>query len=188
MLMNLPRLLVYGAILAGLALVLLWYSASQQGLPQPCRDGESALQGGDYSAAIDHLLLCIESGELDDKTLAEVYHVLGQAYFAKGQYFQAIDDWTTAIELVPNHAWSYNNRCWAYGLQRRPEDALKDCNQALRLLPNQPQILDSRAFAHWQLGDFDSARADLARARQVDGKLPTAEERFVEFEALLAGT
>ncbi len=45
----------------------------------------------------------------------------------------------------------------------RAEEALEDCDEALRLLPDQPEILDSRALAYWLLDDKDKARRDLER-------------------------
>ena len=64
------------------------------------------------------------------------------------------------------------------------EEALLDCDVALRLLPDRPEILDSRALAYWLLGDKEKARQDLERAHQLDSSSPTWEERFREFEEM----
>ncbi len=53
-----------------------------------------------------------------------------------------------------------------------------------RLLPDQPEILDSRALVYWLLDDKDKARRDLERAHQLDPSGPTWEERFREFEEM----
>ncbi len=66
----------------------------------------------------------------------------------------------------------------------RAELALEDCDEALRLLPDQPEILDSRALAYWLLDDTDKARQDLERAHQLDPSSPTWEERIREFEEM----
>ncbi len=181
---GLARLVLYGLVFVAVSAALLWFAVERKQLPEPCLAGNTAMEAGDYSQAIDQYLLCIESGELEDDLLASVYFVLGDAYSAKGNPYQAVEDYGTAIELAPGHAWAYNNRCWTYGLLRRPEDALRDCNEALRLLPNTPQILDSRALAYWQLGELDKARRDLERARQIDATLPMPDARLEEFEAL----
>ena len=65
---------------------------------------------------------------------------------------------------------------------RQSTEALEDCNEALRLLPDQPEVLDSRALALWQLGEDAKARADLARARAIDPALPSPDERLRQFE------
>ncbi len=66
----------------------------------------------------------------------------------------------------------------------RAELALEDCDEALRVLPDQPEILDSRALAYWLLDDKDKARQDLERAHQLDPSSPTWEERIREFEEM----
>ena len=66
----------------------------------------------------------------------------------------------------------------------RAEEALDDCDKALRLLPDQPEILDSRALAYWLLDDKDKARQDLERAHRLDPSSPTWEERSREFEEM----
>lgn len=184
MLMSLPRLLLLGVVFLALAAALLWFAGGRPGVPEACLEGNRAMESRDYGTAIDRFIACIDSGELPDELLADAYYALGGASFARGKHLQAVQDYSTAIEIDPNHGWAYNNRCWAYGILRRPEDALRDCNEALRLLPNTPQILDSRALAYWHLGDLDKAAADLNRARQVDASVPTPEVRFKEFEAL----
>jgi len=58
------------------------------------------------------------------------------------------------------------------------------CSAAVRLLPNQPEVLDSRALAYWLQGDQDRARRDLEEARRLDPAVPDWQTRFKEFESL----
>ncbi len=67
---------------------------------------------------------------------------------------------------------------------RRAEEALPDYDKALRLLPDQPEILDSRALAYWLLDEHDKAQQDLERAREIDPSRPVWQERFREFEGM----
>jgi tetratricopeptide (TPR) repeat protein len=67
---------------------------------------------------------------------------------------------------------------------RRAEEALADCDEALKLLPNQPEILDSRALAYWLLDEHDKAQQDLVRAWRLDPSRRTWQERFREFEGM----
>ncbi len=167
---------------AALAVTLL--NVKRVRIPEDCHKAGSALETKDYNLAIDHYLLCLDAGELPTEVLARVYYGLGIAYSAKGNHYQAMEDYSEAIHLNPNHAWAYNNRCWSYGLLRRAEEALRDCDEALRLLPGQPEILDSRALAYWLLDDKDKARQDLERAHRLDPSSPTWEERSREFEEM----
>ncbi len=156
----------------------------QSRVPGDCLEGGKALEAQDYNGAIDRYILCLESEGLSPQEQAQVFYALGIAYTGKGDHYQAIKDYSEAIELDPNHAWAYNNRCWSYAILRRGQEALDDCNEALRLLPDRPEILDSRALAHWQLDDKGRARQDLERARQLDSSMPSWEQRFREFEEM----
>ncbi len=181
---NLPKWFLYSLVLGALLAVAMLFSVERVTLPEDCQKADSALGEGDYSLAIDHYLSCIDSGDLPDKVLAAVYHHLGNAYSAKDNHYQAIEDYSEAIALDPNYAWAYNNRCWSYGVLRRAEEALPDCDEALRLLPDQPEMLDSRALVYWLLDENAKARQDLVRAHQLDPSLPTWQERFREFEGM----
>ena len=177
-----PRWLLFGLFLAGGLLLLSLLSPMSLDLPEDCRTAESAMEAQDFDRAIEHYFRCLEARELPQPVQAHVFYNLGNAYSAKGNHHQAIEDYSEAILLDPNHGWAYNNRCWSRGLLRQSTEALQDCNEALRLLPDRPAILDSRALAYWQLGDLDRAREDLARAHEVDSSFPTPEERFRQYQ------
>ncbi len=184
MLANLPRWFLVGLTVIAVGAVFLLVFPGRLQLPEECQEGDRALQEGDPDLAIERYIHCIQSAELPTRILAHVFFNLGDAYSAKGNHRQAIDDYSEALRLDPEHAWAYNNRCWSFGLLRRPEEALSDCDKALTLLPNQPEILDSRALAYWLLDEHDKAREDLEHVRKIDALLPTWEERFREFEEM----
>lgn len=77
------------------------------------------------------------------------------------------DQWIDAHQDDGRLAQALNGRCWARTLVGRElEAALKDCNQALRIHPKAPDILDSRALAYLRLGRYDKAIADYDAALQ----------------------
>lgn len=58
-----------------------------------------------------------------------------------------------------------NGRCWARGqLNRELDQALSDCNAALRANPGRPAYLDSRALVRLRQGRLDEALADYDAA------------------------
>jgi tetratricopeptide (TPR) repeat protein len=60
---------------------------------------------------------------------------------------------------------AYNNRCWARAVVGRElQTALTDCNEALRLSPDNAHYLNSRALVQLKLGAFDAAIADYNAA------------------------
>jgi tetratricopeptide (TPR) repeat protein len=98
------------------------------------------------------------------------------AYLRKKDYERAISDYDQAIKLWPSSWAAFNGRCWARVSGNRDlESALADCNEALRLRPEDPRLLDSRGFVHLRMGRFDQAVADanasLERARTPPGGL-----------------
>ena len=163
---------------------MTFQNIQQYKVPEDCDIASRALEAADFNLAIDHYLLCLDTADLPTEVLAQAYHGLALSYTAKGHHEQAIKDYSEAIRLSPNNAWAYNNRCWSRGLLRQSTEALEDCNEALRLLPDQPEVLDSRALALWQLGEEAEARADLARAHDIDRALPNPDERLRQFEEM----
>jgi tetratricopeptide (TPR) repeat protein len=55
------------------------------------------------------------------------------AYFAKGQYERAIQDYDEAIRLRPNYAKAFNNRGNAYRKLGQNERAIEDYDEAIHL-------------------------------------------------------
>lgn len=61
-----------------------------------------------------------------------------------------------------------NGRCWALAVMGRDlDEALDDCNAALKLTPGSPNVLDSRALVQLRRGDLPAALADYDAALKV---------------------
>jgi len=68
-----------------------------------------------------------------------------------------------------------NDRCWIRALAGRDLDlAVDDCNAALRKVPSNPRILNSRALVFLRRGDFDKSIADNDAALAMDPKLASS--------------
>jgi len=75
---------------------------------------------------------------------AEFYNNRGVAYDKKGQYDQAISDFTKALEINPRHDKAYNNRGIAYFHEREYEKSWKDVEKAQYLgFRIDPEFLDN---------------------------------------------
>lgn len=87
----------------------------------------------------------------------------------------AIDQLTLWIAHHPNDAglpMALNERCWSRAvLNEALDQALDDCNRALRLLPKSAQILDSRGYVHLRRKEFDKAISDYDAALQISPRL-----------------
>jgi tetratricopeptide (TPR) repeat protein len=70
--------------------------------------------------------------ELSD---ARAYNGRGITYLKKGQYNQAISDFTKALEIIPRFAAAYNNRGLAYSDKGQYDQAISDFTKALEIKP-----------------------------------------------------
>jgi tetratricopeptide (TPR) repeat protein len=122
--------------------------------------------------------------------LGLVYDSIGESPAAIRQY----DLWLAAHQEDPRSVVALDGRCRALAeANQKLEDALKDCNEAIRRLdraatvegPDQfiqqhpqenPDLLGSRGFVLLRLGKFDRAIKDYDGA--VAGRPKTAEYRF----------
>src|SRR5215469_1110875 len=71
-------------------------------------------------------------------------------------------------------AAAFDNRCWARAVVGILKQALADCNQALRLMPNNAATLDSRGFVFLKMTNFDAAVSDYDAALRINPKLAFA--------------
>ncbi len=178
---KLLTLVIYALIFATITAFLVSFGKESPSVPEACLAGDQAIQAGNYDQAVDNYLDCLDSEDLAERDVPAVYYLLANAYSALGNHRQAIEDYSVVLDLDPDNAWAYNNRCWAYALLQQPQKALPDCDEALRRLPDRPAVLDSRALVYWQLGETGKARDDLTRAHSIDSSVPTAETRLKEF-------
>jgi tetratricopeptide (TPR) repeat protein len=125
-----------------------------------------------YASAISDLTESLKR-KPDD---AEALENQALAFAALGDYVHALGDYDKAVELQPNLARLYRERCMLrvagnHGL----DDALEDCNKALALTPDEANALDARGFVQFRSGNYAAAIADctaaLARNPQLASSL-----------------
>lgn len=110
----------------------------------------------------------IKSGKATGGDLAKVYYLRGNANLARGDYAKAIDDYDRALELAKDDANALSERCWARAvLGVEIDGALADCNEALRLRPNDSETLAARGFTYMRLGLFRTAILDYDAALKL---------------------
>lgn len=69
----------------------------------------------------------------------------------------------------PQDATALNDRCWLRVTHNADlAAALADCNEAVRLAPDNDNALDSRGLVHYKRRDFAAALADYDAALRVD--------------------
>ena len=94
-------------------------------------------------------------------SLAALYESLDRPEPAIANY----DAWLKMHRQDADRAQAYNGRCWARALLNRElDDALSDCNMAVKLRPGYASYLDSRALVQLRRGKLDAAIADYDAA------------------------
>ena len=89
----------------------------------------------------------------------------------RGEYDQAIADFTAAIELNPQYAQAYNNRGLAYLRQGDYDRAIADCTTAIRLNPQYVEAYKNRGFAYYRQGEYNEAIVQYTDAIELGEQL-----------------
>lgn len=91
----------------------------------------------------------------------------GNACFRLGQYVEALEYYTDAIDAVEDsceeRAVFYGNRAACYANMGMQSDAVADCNAALALRPGYGKVLMRRAKAREALDEPDAALEDMRK-------------------------
>ncbi len=161
---------------------------------QPMAWAQSALGGhgwigclkGDPDLAIPGCTEALKAHELTREEKPIAYYLRGNAYYAKGQFDRAIEDYNQTISQSPEFARAFNNRGSAYVSRRDYERAIPDFTEAARLkvvaaigridlAPFDPAIaLQNRGIAYLHMGDYGHAIQDFSEAIRLSPLDPEA--------------
>ena len=84
------------------------------------------------------------------------------------EYQEAIEHYTEAIHLDPNHAPAYYSRGIAYHNLGEHQRAIQDYDKAIQLDPDYALAYGSRGSAYYCLEQYQRAVEDLDKAIQLD--------------------
>ena len=98
----------------------------------------------------------------------------GIACAQRGDYDQAIGEYTAAIHMDPASAPAFLQRADAFRLKGDYVQALADYSSALRLDPANALALLQRGQVHWIIGQGKEAIADFTAALEIDPKSAVA--------------
>jgi tetratricopeptide (TPR) repeat protein len=115
--------------------------------------------------------------DLDNPNSARDFYKKGLSLQAKGNYQQAIDNYTQALQLTPDSSTAlstYLNRGYANLNLSNWQAAIDDYNRALQIDPNDARAYSERGDARRELGDIQGAIADYTQAINLDPSLAYA--------------
>jgi lipoprotein NlpI len=116
---------------------------------------------------IDACTRLIDTRRLQGRDLAQALYQRGAGHAAKGQYDDAVRDFTQALKFAPDASDALYNRGGAYAKLGRWNDALADFNAVLKIAPNDPNTFYARAWVQSQRGEDGAAIADLDRVLAI---------------------
>jgi tetratricopeptide (TPR) repeat protein len=103
---------------------------------------------------------------------AEVFRARGLVRARQNHFAGAVEDFTRALELEPDHAETLAYRGWAHLMIASPRRALADFEEALGLDPDNAEGYAGRGNARVQLGQVHAAVADADQALRRGPRKP----------------
>jgi len=91
----------------------------------------------------------------------------GDSCFEKGQYDEAINEFSEALKLNPDKARAYWSRADAYVQKYRYDEAISDYNEAIKLDTNFALLYKNRGKAYLFKGQLDEAISDCNDAIRI---------------------
>lgn len=103
-----------------------------------------------------------------DHTAAVLYNARGLVYMDLKKYYDAINDFSRALELAPSFANALNNRGLAKYNLNDFGNALEDFNQSLALDSTLAVAYSNRGLVYLQTEEYDKAHNDFLTATELD--------------------
>ena len=160
-------------LFAILILVLLAASDSVWAVGKPTANSEDVpkcYKSTNADITINYCTQAIESGQLSGRGLAFAFYKRANAYYEKGEYDRAIEDYDQAIRLNPKHPDAFSNRGVAYARKGDYDRAIENYNEAIRLNPKHPDAFSNRGVAYARKGDYDRAIENYNEAIRLNPK------------------
>ncbi|GAB3203324.1 tetratricopeptide (TPR) repeat protein [Pontibacter aydingkolensis] len=144
----------------------------------------SRFEAGKYDELIKEYSKHLKNSNQPNFTKAEIHLFLAKSYTAKGEYEDALKEYTEAIRKDPNFTQALRERAALYTLLSYSQKNINDKNRQLReahadysvLISNNPNIAEHyklRSTTRIQLNELNDALSDLEQAIKLDPKNAT---------------
>ncbi|WP_228014688.1 tetratricopeptide repeat protein [Fortiea sp. LEGE XX443] len=98
----------------------------------------------------------------------------GLSKYERGNYQEAVDNFTQTIKINPQNSLAYNYRSDSFYRLGEYEKAQADSSQAITLNPQDANAYYDRGFAWFGLGKYKEAIADYTQAIKLNSQKPYA--------------
>ncbi|TPX55954.1 hypothetical protein PhCBS80983_g04906 [Powellomyces hirtus] len=116
---------------------------------------------------------------------AEDFKTRGNQAFSAGQFEEAIQHFSSAIELDPSNHVLYSNRSASYSSLKNYQQALLDANKTVELKPDWPRGYSRKGAALHGLGELPEAADAYKAGLQVDPNNAQLKKALDEVEAAM---
>lgn len=110
---------------------------------------------------------------------ARAYAALGYIDYQLQNYGLSVRNLKKAVELDETNATAHNSLGYIYAdTNMNLEEAVRECEKALQLIPEYASYLDSLGWAYYKKNDFEKAKKYLSLALEKDPDSPEIRKHF----------
>lgn len=113
------------------------------------------------------LLAACDTGEKTEISRAQELYLQGNEYYNDGNNERAIDYYSMAIQLDPDHAPAYLKRGDAKRKLRDHVGAIRDYDRCIELRPTGARAWFHRGTLKWKTGDKEGGCEDVQKAKEL---------------------
>lgn len=140
-----------------------------------------------YQAATDQLKDFIQSYP-DHELIEKAYYSLIRCYQRQEKTEDVVTSYRQAVQALPDNAGLHNGFAWFLAEQDLAlDEALAIGQKAVKLDPENPQILDTLAEVHYKRGEFDQAIDVILKAIEFDDDDEYLQEQLTKFKTARDG-
>lgn len=140
------------------------------------RDREVVPNG--HEEVIRYYTGVIEFGGESKADLGNAFYRRGNAYYYLGALEKAIEDYSRALVLIPDHAETFYNRANSYADLGDHDRAIADYTRAIGLKPSFDAAYYNRANSHLRQGKLRRAIEDYKKAYSLKPNEPLYRRRI----------
>ena len=105
---------------------------------------------------------------MDQKVEGDKFKDLGNKAFQSGNYEEAVEMFSKAIEVNPNEAVYYSNRSGSYASLKNYDKALEDGTKCVQLRPEWGKAYQRKGLAEFYTGDYDAAISTYEEGLKIE--------------------